>query len=343
MTRISFGIIALNAQPFLEYNLRALYPFAHEIIVVEGAVRAAASLATVDGHSTDDTLEMLARFRAESDPQNKVSIITAKDESYADGFWPEKDEMSRAYARRLTGDFLWQVDSDEFYKEEDLRAVLLMLEEDPSIATVSFPYYEFFGSFRSRITGSWHLYEQTLCHRIFRWGPGYVYGSHRPPTVLDAIGNDLRSKHWISAPQNAGRPIFMYHYSYVFPKQARQKVGYYSHVDWTSAFRENKRWLEESYLKLKRPMFLGEKGWPNLQWLERFESSHPESINLLREDLTTGKVKELMRPTEDINRLLNSFAYTLQRSAARFFLAMYWPVRNAWKSLRSWLLGKSSG
>lgn len=37
--RITFGMIVLNGEPFTRYNLRALYPFAHEIIVVEGAAR----------------------------------------------------------------------------------------------------------------------------------------------------------------------------------------------------------------------------------------------------------------------------------------------------------------
>ncbi|HLE73748.1 MAG TPA: glycosyltransferase family A protein, partial [Anaerolineales bacterium] len=97
MTRVSFGILALNAQPFLEYNLRALYPFAYEIIVVEGAVRAAASLATPDGHSTDGTLQMLADFQKHRDPQKKLRVLSAVDAGYEDGFWPEKDEMSRAY------------------------------------------------------------------------------------------------------------------------------------------------------------------------------------------------------------------------------------------------------
>ena len=36
LPRISFGIIVFNGEPFTRYCLRALYPFAHEIIVVEG-------------------------------------------------------------------------------------------------------------------------------------------------------------------------------------------------------------------------------------------------------------------------------------------------------------------
>ncbi|MFC1960142.1 hypothetical protein ACFLYO_05490 [Chloroflexota bacterium] len=35
LPRISFGMIVLNGLPFVSYNLRALYPFAHRIIAVE--------------------------------------------------------------------------------------------------------------------------------------------------------------------------------------------------------------------------------------------------------------------------------------------------------------------
>ena len=339
MTRVSFGILALNAQPFLEYNLQALYPFAHEIIVVEGAVRAAASLATPDGHSTDGTLQMLADFKRLNDPEKKLRIVSAAVEGYADGFWPEKDEMSRAYTKYLSGDWLWQVDSDEFYREKDMQAVLSLLKEDSTISAISFPYLEFFGSFESAITGSWHLYQQALCHRIFRWEVGYHYSSHRPPTVVNENGTDLRKTHWIRTPKNGLDPIYLYHYSYVLPKQARQKVGYYSNVEWTSSFRDNERWFNESFLQLKQPLFLGEKGWPNLQWLERYVGKHPEAIEALQRDLSSGKIKEGARPTQDIEKLLSSPLYSLQRALARLLLAIYWPLRTVWKAVRRRILG----
>ena len=93
LPKVTFGIIVLNGEPFTRYCLRSLYPFAHEIIVVEGAAPAAAKVATPDGHSTDGTLETLYRFKAEEDPEDKVVIITRE------GFWREKDEQSQAYAR----------------------------------------------------------------------------------------------------------------------------------------------------------------------------------------------------------------------------------------------------
>ena len=50
--RITFGIIVLNGEPFTRYNLQALYPFAHEIIVVEGASLRAAPAATPTGQQS---------------------------------------------------------------------------------------------------------------------------------------------------------------------------------------------------------------------------------------------------------------------------------------------------
>src|SRR5262245_14627805 len=129
--RISFGIIVFNGEPFIRYNLRALYPFAYQILVVEGACAAAKTIATADGHSTDNTLEILHQFKSDEDPENKLQIITR------DGFWSEKDEQSQAYAAKATGDFLWQVDIDEFYKPEDMEAIINLLQKDPSISGAS--------------------------------------------------------------------------------------------------------------------------------------------------------------------------------------------------------------
>jgi hypothetical protein len=336
VTRVSFGIIALNGQPFLERNLRAIYPFAHQIIVVEGATRAARSLARPDGHSTDGTLEMLQEFQRKHDPQKKLQLVLASDEGFADGFWPEKDEMSQAYAQRIDGDWLWQIDADEFYHPKDMQALLDLLSHS-EVSAVSFPYLEFFGSFTSVLNGVWHKYEHPRIHRLFRWGSGYSYQSHRPPTVLDAQGIDLRKKDWLKDPLNDGKPIRMFHYSYVLPKQAQQKVGYYSNVDWTDAFRDNQTWLEQSYVSLNNPMFLGEKGWPSLQWLEPYTGTHPTVIEELRKDLASGLEGETQRTTEDIEKLLRSPSYSAQKFLARLFLAVYWPLRTAWKWVRNLL------
>ena len=87
--KITFGIIVLNGEPFTRYCLRSIYPYAYEIIVVEGGHEDAKVVSTPDGHSIDGTLETLRRFKSEEDPENKVQIVTR------DGLWTKSDELGR--------------------------------------------------------------------------------------------------------------------------------------------------------------------------------------------------------------------------------------------------------
>jgi glycosyltransferase involved in cell wall biosynthesis len=346
LPKITFGIIVLNGEPFLRYCLEALYPFAHEIIVVEGACLVARSLATPGGHSTDGTVEMLRRFKTENDPEKKLILVFGEDDGKPSGFWSEKDEMSQAYAGRATGDWLWQVDYDEFYLERDMRTMLAMLASDPDITAVSFPYRQFWGGFDYVETGQWFKYEQPCCHRLFRWGPGYRYVKHRPPTVLDEKGRDLRTQKWITHRQMRRAGIYLYHYSYVLPKQAREKVDYYKNVTWSDEFRNNEAWLREKYHGLKTPYFIGEGGRP--KWLERYRGQHPFKVLQLQQDQVAGRLNVELRPTEDIEKLLGSTFYASGKLLLRIWLFVRWylikcPVRAA-KGLIGGLLarGKAS-
>jgi hypothetical protein len=151
--QITFGMIVLNGEPFIRYNLRTLYPFAHQIIVVEGACSGAKGIATADGHSMDTTQDTLKRFKNEEDHDDKLFIVTAEDEGYPDGFWSEKDEMSQAYAKRATGNYLWQIDVDEFYLERDMEKVVKLLRTGADM--VSFYNLSFWGSPNYIVDGFW--------------------------------------------------------------------------------------------------------------------------------------------------------------------------------------------
>jgi hypothetical protein len=123
--KVTFGMIVLNGEPFTRYNLRAIYPYAPQIIVVEGASHLASHAANAKGHSLDGTLDILRDFKDREDPESKITLVTAEDEGHSNGFWPgEKDEQSRAYTKHATGDWLWQVDVDEFYTSRDIETVL---------------------------------------------------------------------------------------------------------------------------------------------------------------------------------------------------------------------------
>jgi len=315
--RITFGIIVLNGEPFTRYNLRALYPFAHQIIVVEGAVPAAAEIATPDGHSLDGTLEILHRFKTEEDPEDKITIVTAEDEGYPNGFWlGEKDEQSRAYAKRATGNWLWQVDIDEFYQPQDIVLICNEFLSKPHVWAVSFQQIQFWGGLQWYVDG-WYLRHLggSEVHRLFRWQPGYTYATHRPTTVLNRDGVNLRSLGWIRGDQLARQGIFLYHYSLVFPTQVQRKSTYYRQVEW-GPFEQAGKWYQDAFERLKPFRVHNVYRYPS--WLERYDGCHPPQIDKLWRDIEAGVVHLQVRHTEDIKRLLDSRWYMISRTIVKF-------------------------
>ena len=329
---VSFGIIVLNGEPYTRYCIRSLYPFARQIIVVEGACEGSRHIATPAGHSTDGTLDVLQKIKAEEDPENKILLVTAEDEGHPDGFWPgEKDEQSRAYAKRATGNFIWQVDIDEFYRPDDMKKILQLLQTDPSISALSFKQFQFWGGF-SYYVDSWY-FKRNLpdIHRIFAWKPGYTYVTHRPPTVRNNEGTDLRSLHWLDARKTSKMGIFMYHYSFVLPKQAAEKAEYYSSSKWLRL--DAHSWYEKNFQQISNPfkVFINSS---NPGWLVRFRGEHPPVIAQLQQDLKNGTLRYALRDTEDIEKMMRSWKFITGRFLLKAVEDPYIIFMNYRKSFR---------
>ena len=323
-TRITFGMIVLNGVPFILYNLRALYPYAHQIIIVEGATPSARSIATPGGHSIDSTIQIIKEFQATEDTEHKVTLITAEDEGHVNGFWPgEKDEMSQAYAKRATGNYLWQIDTDEFYMPFDMDKIIGMLRSDPTISAVSFRVLTFWGGLKYRTDGFYLQRGAHNFHRLFAWGPGYIYHTHRPPTVLDENGIDLRSKRHLTASVMARHGIYLYHYELLLPKQVREKCDYYKNADWTDMGRDLDKWMHNSYFTLSFP-FRVHMVYKSLSWLERYTGNHPPQVVEMVHDVLQGSfVGVELRPVEDIENLMKSFSYTIGRGFLKALVPVY--------------------
>jgi hypothetical protein len=307
-------MIVLNGEPFMHYNLRALYPFAHQIVVVEGASPLAAHIATPGGHSTDATLATLQEFQKHEDPQRKLQIVTAEDEGHPDGFWPgEKDQQSQAYARRATGDWLWQIDVDEFYLPGDIRRVCDYLLCHPELRCLTFQAHHFWGGFDYVVEGGlfssltfqgepWGAYR-----RLFSWEPGASYVTHRPPTVADRAGRTPTARSTRNLTSVLGRPpVRMYHYTNLFPQQVLPKGAYYASLGQPD--------VRARFEAFERPLDL--RGGVQIyrhrgtfNWLRRFQGQHPPAAEQLRADLAAGRVQQRMRHSADIERLLGSWRY----------------------------------
>jgi glycosyltransferase involved in cell wall biosynthesis len=303
LPKISFGIIVLNGQPFTKYCLRQLYPHAHEIIVVEGAVTTACNIAP-QGHSTDGTIEALEEFKKNEDQQNKLKIVKQ------DGFWEEKDQQSQTYAKTATGDYLWQVDIDEFYKDRDIEKVRKLLAQNPDIDAISFRQITFWGWFDYCCNS---VYLRSLnaseYHRLFKWNVGYKYASHRPPTVIDENDTDLHKKNWLSAKDTEKMGIYLYHYSLLFPKQVMEKCNYYSRPG-GGFMPDADKWVQNCYFSLKKPFKVHNvHKYPG--WLTRYKGTHPEQIEKMHSDILNNKLQIETRPNDDIEQLLQKKSYNL--------------------------------
>lgn len=299
--KITFGIIVLNGEPYTKYCLRSIYQFAHEIIVVEGGSKKAIDQAP-EGHSVDGTLKALQKFKEQEDTENKVQIVTR------DGFWEEKTEQSQAFAERATGDYIWQVDIDEFYKPDDIETIIEMLKSDSSITAVSFKTINFWGGFHSVLDGwDYCINNSDEFHRLFKFGEGYTYREHRPPTVYDPTGCCTRSIHWIRGNELAKKGIFLYHYSFVFPHQVSNKTRYYDRHDYST---KRSTWYKNNYLKITRPFHIyHDQTMPS--WLYKFKGTHPPEINNLIYSMNKNNHLIECRSNNDIEKLVNSFWYQL--------------------------------
>jgi glycosyltransferase involved in cell wall biosynthesis len=210
--RVAFGMIVLNGNYVLRQCLEAVYPFANQILVAEGPVKYWQDRGMTT--STDGTNETLESF---PDVEHKIVVHH--------GQYNEKDDQCNAYMQHLRNDndYLWNLDSDEVFKSGDIEKLLKMLEAE-RYTSVGFKSCTFFGGFTHKLTG---FEERAEFHRVHKIWPGSTWLTHRPPKVKHAPGVITWPDRHLDFNTLSSQGIRMYHYSYVFPKQVREKVAYY--------------------------------------------------------------------------------------------------------------------
>jgi len=212
--RISYIVIVLNGMPFIEFSLKAIYDFAYEIIIVEGAVKDHIFSANPDGSSKDGTVEFIKSF---PDPEKKIKFIQGK--------WAEKCEMQNAGAKVATGDYIWLVDSDEVYKKKEIETVFQLLRGDPDIVQINFFWRTFWKSFDYYIHSNVLLNESRSAPRVFKFTSGAQFINHRP-IVLSWPRKIAKNPYKVTGKTMLRRGVCFCHYSYVFKSQVEDKVEY---------------------------------------------------------------------------------------------------------------------
>lgn len=236
--KFSFVTIVLNGMPFLECALKAIYDFAHEIIIVEGAVKSCQFAANPDGSSVDGTVECIRRF---PDPGKKIRLVQ--------GSWPEKCEMQNAALAQVTGDYVWLMDSDEIYRQEDLAKVADLLRREPDITQVNFIPDNFWKGFDHLMVAPFFFQPEAHYRRLFKFKPGSVFTSHRPPTLVWP-GETRSTEQMNCVPGEITRAmgVIPFHYSYVVEPQVAQKIELYNRYGWGRDWKlDMNRWFHECW------------------------------------------------------------------------------------------------
>jgi len=247
--KITAGMIIFNGEKFapkgmLKAQLTQLYYLADQIIIVEGATRSDqkthyfdgdATWCTPDGKSTDNTISIIKEF---PDPEKKITLIEPH------GFWNGKTQMCNEWSKLATGDYMWQVDIDEFYQKEDIGRIKHILKKyEPN--AVHFYANHFWGDFKNCIdeTSPYTWGNNLPWQRIFRHVPGSRWARHEPPTYILPDGTDCNEKQVVPRDETLRIGIKMFHYSYVTPEQIFFKSKFYNQT-WTE--KTYKTWLQDN-------------------------------------------------------------------------------------------------
>ena len=185
-------------------------------------------------------------------------------------------------------DYIWNLDSDEVYKTEDLEKMIDFLKQERP-TSVGIRSCSFYGGFEHYLTG-FELNKDNFL-RIFRYVKGSTWLTHRPPTIQYPKNINIVKKHIDSETLFDKTGVQMYHYSYVFPKQVNTKIGYYKdsvskqncidnyfneiYLPWVNGDDKQKQEIEKIYYGVHefKPIMRG------ACYTEKFIGSHPESID----------------------------------------------------------------
>ena len=222
------GMSILPSGMFIK-NIECMLPHVDKFTIIEGASYPPAKPFTNDGHSTDDTVMVIKKLIEEHGP--KIELIQSPS-----GWWEYgTGEYYKAINKKMTTDYVWILDNDEFYHELHIPRILDLLEKRQPYM-VEFYAKQFWGNWNTHVSkeseGQWG--NELGWQRIFRNKPGVSYWvEHHPPTLIyeyERVCNNQSNVLTRKEMREIG--IELYHYGFVCRSQVEFKHKFYGKSGW---------------------------------------------------------------------------------------------------------------
>ena len=261
--KIATVTIAYNAMPFIEYCVRMVKQFADQVIVVEGIVEKLFNNSEHNLKSDDGTYEFLTEAK-------DINAVLTKSA------WESKMAMQNEALGYVDADYVWLIDSDEFYLQKDIEKVVAILAEYKP-EQVNLPLYNFFKTPRWIMNSTDEMFKflTTEVVRIFKVKQGMRFTDHRPPTI------NYKVKKLISGRDMLRRDIRIYHFPYCFYNQVMLKAALYTSLHGHNNIKEwfynfFVPWDEENRTRLEKKWGV----WPPDQtsYTQRFKNVVPKAV-----------------------------------------------------------------
>jgi len=225
----AFNSVSILPEGMFEANINHIAQIADKISIIEGAADPPARPFTQDGHSTDGTVEKILELQKQ---HSQIELIQSPK-----GFWLYRnaEDMFRDLNKKMTTDYVWFMDGDEFYHEKDIPVIVKVLEERQPYM-VEFYANQFWGDWNNRISdGTGHLWSNELpWQRIFKNSPNESYWhDFAPPTLVYKDGVVCNNQsNIITRNETRTMGINLYHYSFVKRSQVEFKHKFFKGSGW---------------------------------------------------------------------------------------------------------------
>lgn len=215
-------IAAFNEQDFIWYTLKSIYDEVDYIRVVEGAVGNRKD-ADKDGHSTDETVNIINEFIKNEDPHKKVHLIQR------DGPFKSLEEQKQTFLNyAVRGEWIYICDSDEFVHKGVISLLRKAIELYPTASEFIPLFFHHYADFQTVAKPN---NENAPQHqRFFRFVPGMSYHTRGHPIVSDELGHDTFFSQHYQHRRYIVKGFNIHHMGYARPnmdKIMRDKQEYY--------------------------------------------------------------------------------------------------------------------